>query len=552
MKIKLLAVAALAVCGSGAFAAVTCDSTSALTLVNTCSPDAIVNVMGASAQQPAVLALLGRATSPVFDTTKPLAIVTTNDGGAVATASGVAGVGAKSSNTTIFYGTGAGTYDAKTNPFGGRRLAVVANFSNGSYAGLNAMVNTVKSPNPLATGTAAGGVFFNETVTVKLLSATDTAALSCTAGAASPTLSGFASSSTTANVNCFTGTDRATVRDYVNELPTAKAKAPRGVQLVTLDVPAEFASPGAVTSAWTKAAAGFTVTETGVQGFGIAVNDKLLTALIARDVAVKALDSSCLSVAGYKTLTANCQPTIGRNEVAQFVNGKGTAATLFGAADTTPVVYYRRAPFSGTQAVSNIVFGGQGVSIALDKTLAKYATSGYSTPVLGTINTTTGNYQWTNSTNSLTVNGMVGSGDVLGGIAASANAGVYALGLVSLEKTASFGASGTGVGGKAASWVKVDGISPNVVANSDGTVSWDAKQRAGFAKGYPLQFNTVAVTNNATTDAGQIKVVNALVAGLKDPAYDLPGVAYISGGTATNAAPYTRTINAYAPLSLNK
>jgi hypothetical protein len=113
------------------------------------------------------------------------------------------------------------------------------------------------------------------------------------------------------------------------------------------------------------------------------------------------------------------------------------------------------------------------------------------------------------------------------------------------------------IDGKGGAWIKVDGISPN----SDGT-AWDAKQRVGFAKGYPVQFNTVAVTNAATKDAGQLAVVNSLVASLKDPVFDLPGIAYVPTSTETaykataitkgNLAVYTRTLNAYAPLSLNK
>jgi len=563
MKIKLIAVAALAVCGSGAFAATAAPAApneavcaaaltkgaNALSLVNNCAPQAIVNVMGASAQQPAVLALLGRADGPVFDTSRPLAVVTTGDSGAVAADATHAGVGAKSSNTTIFYGYGAGQYDAKTNPNGGKRLAVVANFSNGSFAGLNAMTSSIKAAGTTGTETLKTGIFFNETKTTKLLTSSETTAMACTGGTVAPTLAAGAPSSTTFNVTCSTGADRSVVRDYVNEFG-ADGKTPRGVQLVTLDVPPEFATPGVVAASYT--AKGFPLTETGVQGFGIVVNNSLLTALIQRDIAANKLASSCAAVTGYTNLTPDCQPSITRAEVAQFVTGKGTAATLI-AGDTTAVTYFRRVPFSGTQAVSNIVFAGQGASTD-SKALAAYYDKasnkflGYQTAV-GIDGTSTwdasGNF--TTVVNAgLTVKGMVGSGDVLGGVGAATG---YALGLVSLEKTRTSDAK---IGTKAGvSWVKVDGISPN----SDGT-AWDANQRVGFAKGYPLQFNTVAVTNAATKDAGQVKVVTALVAALKDPSYDLPGVAYldkaaVTAAGKTNAAPYTRTINAYAPLSLH-
>jgi len=617
MKIKLIAVAALAVCGSSAFAAtaaapaanvalcVTAPNT-ALGLVNYCAPEAIVNIMGATAQQPAINALLSRADNAVFDTTRPLAVVTNSDAGGVASNATTLGVGAK--NTTIFYGYGAGAYDSKTNPNGGKRLAVVANFSNGSFSGMNAMINIVKS-----TGTAKteqGTVFFNETLTTKLLTPSDAAAMSCDYtgdvlnGAktpVAPTINAGTPSGTTAIVACSAGSARTAFRDYVNE---TDGKLPRGVQMVTLDVPPEFATPGVLSTSYK--AASFPLVETGVQGFGIAVNDKLLVALIKRDMDAGKL-GNCSAVTGFKTLTPACQPSISRNEVAQFVNGKGNASTLFGSGDTTPVVYYRRSPFSGTQAVSNIVFGGQGVSLALDKALKSYATTGYTTPVIGTTFDSNGNSTWT-GTNGLTVKGMVGSGDVLTGIgkvdipqvgtaqvgtAATATAPAssdyvpassdykaavtggnqdnYALGLVSLEKTGSFGSStSTGIDKKGGAWVKVDGISPNVIVTtttttganpvSTTTLSWDAKQRAGFANGYPLQFNTVVAKNNATTDAGKVKVVTEVIKALKDPAYNLPGVVYTPDATDTatiaaatangSLAKYTRTMNAYAPLSL--
>jgi len=555
MKTKLIALASLAVCGSSAFA-LTCDMTNALTMTNTCAPASIVNVMGASAQQPAIEALLGRGDGTIFDTTKPLAVISNSDGGVVATTGTGTGVGAK--NTKIFFGTGAGLYNAKTNPNGGKLLAVVTNFANGSFSGLNAMVNTVKTPAAGAdvAGTAKGGVYFNETISTKLLTAADTAALNCTGGTTAPTLAAGTPSATTFGVTCTTnnGTtgDRSLTRDYVQEIV---GKAPRGVQLVTMDVPPEFATPGVVSASY-KAGKAFPLTETGVQGFGVAVNDKLLAALVARDIASQKLASSCSAVTGFATLTPGCQPSISSVEMAQFVNGTGSAATLFGATDTTPVVYYRRTPFSGTQAVSNIAFGGQGASKDT-KALAGYYTKatnsfmGYSTPVLGDINTTTGNYQFVGT--GLTVNGMVGSGDVLSGIGSSTNATSYALGLVSLEKKAAISSTGvlSKIDGKGGAWIKVDGISPN----SNGT-TFDAKQRVGFANGYPLQFNTVVATNGATKDVGQSKVVSALVNGMKDPAYDLPGVAYldktaVNAAGASVAAKYTRTINAYAPLHLN-
>jgi len=346
------------------------------------------------------------------------------------------------------------------------------------------------------------------------------------------------------------------LRDYVNEIVTGTT--PRGVQMVALDVAPEFAAKvdgkSVVTTAYTAKAVA--ITETGVQGFGIAVNDLLLSALVQRDIAAKNLAASCAAVNSYANMTPDCVPSISRAELAQLVTGKGNAATLFGSGDSTPVVYYRRAPFSGTQASSDIAFTSAAASLDTKALVSYYnktnnSFTGYTSSVLGAIpaGSTTGNYVWTGT--GLTVNGMVGSGDVLTGIGSAANANVYALGMVSLEKKAAVSTT-TGllskIDGKGGTWIKVDGISPN----SDGT-TFDPKQRVGFAKGYPLQFNMVAAVNTATKDVGQAKVVSALVAAMQDPSYDLPGVAYLdkTKATAANVAKYTRTINAYAPLSLN-
>jgi hypothetical protein len=289
------------------------------------------------------------------------------------------------------------------------------------------------------------------------------------------------------------------------------------------------------------------ISEAAVQGYGIVVNDKLLTALIERDVANKSLPSSCNSVTGYVTLTPDCQPSIALTEVAQFANGQGSAAKLFGAADTTPVVYYRRTAFTGAQSVSQVVFGSMGASLAFNKELRNYSPVFYKNPVLGEMDAD-GRYQWTGQ--GLTVNTAFTAGHLLDGVGATVNANVYALGLVSLGQ----GRSSDGrIGGRlGASWVKVDGISPN----SDGT-NWDPKLRVGFARAYPLQFNVIAAYNAANKNLGQIKVVNALINAMKDPVYDIQGVAYLDASAVTSAgknnwAKYTRSINPYAPLSLNK
>ena len=541
-KLKQLASAALFFFGASAFAAALgtanhglCSSArdTTLDLVNKCAPEAVVNVMAPPAYEPAILASLARGDSTVFDTTRPLAYITNMAGAPVANSPNVPSLGTQ--NSYILYG-----YGYRGGAYGGKRLAVVINHSRGSFGGLNAMVNTLKAADPLATGTAHAGVFYNETLTTRLLNPTETTPLSCTGGLLPPTLITGVPSFMTATVSCNAWVDG--VRDYVNEFRPG-TKIPRGVQLVALEVPPEYAPPDVISTKYKPTM--ISIVEIGVQGFGIVVNDKLLTALIARDIAAKTLSPTCDAVTGYSNLTPNCQPSIAIAEVSQFVNGSGNAATLFGDEDTTPVIYYARLPFFGTQAVSNIVFGGQGVSLALDKKLKPYANFGYQPTVIGLPNSLSGDYQWTG--NGLTVNSRYWPGDVLVGMASWANPNAYALGLVSLEKVFR---NESGVDRRqGGAFVKIDGFSPN----SDGT-NWDPKQRVGFSKGYPLQFNTVALINSATKDFGQINVVNALIVALKDPGYDLTGVAYLDRSLSgkNNWAKYTRSINAYAPLSLNK
>jgi len=150
MKLKLIALAAFAVCGSSAFAACTSASaTNSDQLVMECAPQVTVYMAGASAQAPAVHKLLLN-TSAVFDLTKAIAIVTPTQGSTATkyyasktsssltsstvttSVASLSGSGAK--NTVIYLGIGAsGTANA------GNRVAVVYNTSNGSFAGVKMM-----------------------------------------------------------------------------------------------------------------------------------------------------------------------------------------------------------------------------------------------------------------------------------------------------------------------------------------------------------------------------------------------------------------------------
>jgi hypothetical protein len=529
MKLKLIAVAAFAVCGSSAFAA--CDATTALKLVNTCAPEVTVYMAGASAQAPAVKTIM-LATNTVFDTTKPFAIVTNNATGQLSTGDNT--LGAK--NTTIYYGTSAG-----------KRTAVVYNVANGSFAGVKQMTE--------GTGT---GSLFNEQISQGLLTAAQEkagTALACNPGS-TPTVSGYILSSQASAVVCpvipFTYTT------------TAPAGGVKGVQLALADVGPDQASLGVLTAGkWTDAK--FPVTVTGMQGFGVMVNNVALTALINREIAAGRIDSSCAGKTGV-TITAACQPNLSHADMTALVTGKATGAT-FGVAADTAIAYFRRVPFSGTQASSNITFAGQAATEgfkAADILAGKVTATGYATlAAAGTVDAS-GNYA--NTVGTFTTYSKVGSGDVITGV--SGNTTALAFGVVSLEKVyaagttsttnATTGVVTTAANGdlKGATWVKLGGISPNFKA--DGTL--DSKQRVGMQAGYPMQFEMVAIKNAANDKTPALKaVVDSIVTALADPTYDLAGIAYIgtpaANATAAEVAKYAKYTrgglgNNYAPLSV--
>ena len=508
MKIKLISMAALAVCGSSAFAV--CDSTTALKLVNTCAPQVTVYMAGASAQAPAIKTVM-LATNTVFDTTKPFAIVTNSATGQLSTGDNT--LGAK--NTTIYYGTSAA----------GKRTAVVYNVANGSFAGVKQMTE--------GTGT---GPLFNEQISQGLLTAAQEkagTALACTAGS-TPTVSGYTLSSQASAVVCpvipFTYTT------------TAPAGGVKGVQLALADVGPNQASLGVLTAGkWTDAK--FPVTVTGVQGFGVMVNQAALTALINREIAGGRMASSCAGTTVASTsMTAACQPNLSHADMTALVTGKATGAT-FGVAADTAIAYYRRVPFSGTQASSNITFAGQAATEgfkAADILSGKVTATGYAALAdAGTVDVS-GNYSKT--VGSFTTYSKVGSGDVISGVSSPTPSTALAFGVVSLEKVYPTDTKNT-------TWVKLGGISPNYKA--DGTL--DAKQRVGMQSGYPMQFEMVAIKNAANDKTPALKaVVDSIVTALADPTYNLAGIAYIGSTDAANKAVYTRggKGNNYAPLTI--
>lgn len=564
MKLKLIAAAAFAVCGSSAFAACSTPSTSSDELVMSCAPQATMYMTGASAQAPAVHKML-LTTATVFDLTKAVAIVTPTTGttatkyyasrtssslssSSPAVTTSVASItytGAK--NTVIYVGTGAGTYNASSNPNGGRRVAVVYNTANGSYAGVKQLTENTGTTNPSTLSSN------NEPLSQGLLTTAQQSAgttLTCvktgTTTSSTPAVWSYSSGTPTIPSYACTGND-------FNYLTTPPAGGLKGAQLALSDLAPRQASLGVLTAgAWTSTK--FPMTVTGMQGFGIMVNDLALKALIRREVAAGRLASSCDSTAigsstTTSTLTAACQPSIRSSDMTALITGKATAALISGgldatgASDTTDISFWRRVPFSGTQAASNVQFAGQAALEGFDSTSLVAGTktaTGYSAPILGTA-ASSGDYTYTSATGNY-LNYAKGSGsDVITGV--SADTTTYAFGIVSLEKIWSATKASSEI--KGASWVKLDGISPNYDMS---TGTHDTKQRVGMQAGYPFQFEMVAIKGGGT--GGQKSLANAIITGLQTDTFDLPGITYIGSTNSTYAATFYRggLGNNYAPL----
>jgi len=578
MKIKLLAVAALAVCGTGAFAATAvvnkcttagAAATDLANMVTSCAPEVTLYIAGASAQQPAVQKLLG-TTDAVFDTAK-LAIVAKSTGATVNGVATLSDLGAKA--TEIFYGIGSSALGAD---YAGKRLAVVFNTSNGSLSGVKAMVEGKDTTG--VSGSAGGDNLSQGLVTTAMASKGLT--IACAANTATSLTAADGTAKSIPTYNCG--------GNGFNYVKTAPAGGAAGVQLALADVAPNQAMPGVLKiGSWT--AAKFPVTATAMQGFGVMVNDKALKALIGREVANGRLPSSCVAAnifgsneavkaakeatpanSNATIITAACQPGLTHADMAALVSGKATPASISGTTDdATPIVYNRRVDFSGTQASSNIQFAGQAAMEFWD---GKKASTGYLT--LSDAGAALADGSYTKTTGSFTTNAKVGSGDVI--TAVSGNTSGYAFGVLSLEKvwTPNVTKVGTGAGLnaasglKGASWVKVGGISPNydmaasATATSEQIAAFadvDLKQRVGMNSGYPFQYEMVAIipatlTSTSATAANKVlgNLATKVVNGLMDPTWNLAGLAYFetTSATAAQAAKYTRggLGNNYAPL----
>lgn len=495
MQVKHLIAGAAALACGGAFAAVTpvtCNPATAAGLANTCVPEVVFLVGGASAQQGALEGVLKSGT--IFDNAKVRAKLSIA-GNPNALANG---------NTFAYIGIGAtGT------SYANKRVAVIYNKANGSAAGVATLLT--------GKGTTLGGVAQNEHTLWTKLALSKELAKGVTPGC---TVDGGTEGAV--------GTLVAMTCSQVMEAAKIETTAgvAKSIQMALSDVRPSELSPGIIKK-WDSTK--FPATTTGLQGFGVIVNAPLYAALIKQNVADGILPASCddasQAIGGTTdAITAACQPTLKKADYASVITGKyGSAADWFGSTigGSKALKLFRRVDTSGTQAASNIFFAGQAAYNAKDP-----ANDGFATLV-------------TAASTKLSVTEGSTTGAVISGV--SGEATDMALGVVSLENYYSLTKSASKL--KGAAFVKLDGISPNFKA--DGTV--DLKARSGLLAGYPFAFEMVAVAPTLTGDQGGIatKIVN----GLKDPANDLAGIAYIGSSDTAKNAPYTRNGNNYLPLS---
>jgi len=519
-------------------------------------PEYTVYAAGASAQKPAIDNLL-MVSGTVFDNDKAIAyIVPTNEKHStpIASYTSTEGKTVKSGikNTVIYYGTGAiGT------AFQGKRVAFVYNTANGSFAGVKQM--TSKLPTDATLFKETSSFIVRRTATDTAIPACVTSTWDGTNGGTEQTLiSGASSSSKIKSASALFGSGVAsragTVVCGIDEAAhgfnyTTATTIPggvAGVQLALADVNPVHASPDVALAVGAPLkAANYQIVPTAVQGFGVVVNDLALKALVKKQKALGMLPASCDDTTiTTTTVTGQCQPTVSRVLMTAIVSGTAKPSMVSGdSTDATKIRLERRTNWSGTQAASNLMFAGYGATEGRKFADLADATKFAKLGVTGVVNT----WDMTGLTADLVGNVTksaptgnfvdmvynVSGTDVMNHVAEDTTN--YSFGVVSLEKvqkndaTSSSGLKSAN-GNFWASWVKIDGISPNFTGTG---AAYDAKQRTGMANGYPMAYEMVAIKNTALMKKGatqlmQKAVVDRVVDGLKNSSYNLAGLSYFS------------------------
>lgn len=497
MNMKMIAAACVAFCGASAFAAATpsCNATAAaadgVTLLKTCAPDITFYGAGATALKGAIQATL-TTDGKVFDKTKPF--VTVNLSG--------------NSNAFAYYGFGAtGT------SWAGKKVAVIYNGTNGSMAGVNQLLTGLKS------GSVEGGVDQMEYKTIQLHTAA--------AQKAGTSMPDADVTVTTASALAPVVTLAATrIADFKNAWGTDKQKV---AHMAFSDVRPSEATPGQIAKWDAKA---FPAETIAMQGFGVLVNTNLYKALQTRDIAAKRMASACQD----DLLTAACQPNVSTSDYTALMTGKVASAADFlgNPSETRTLTLNRRPASSGTQAATQIRFAGEANYFGKTPLATGFDMAGSETAAA-----TTGT---TVAVNSMNVKSNVGTGDLIASIRGDVDN--LSIGVASLDNAASkFGASRSA---QTAFFVKLDGVSPDFTGASD--TALDSKYRTSLQNGYSFafEFQTLKSAKLAGDYSG---IYSAIVGGLKDPAANLTGIAYIGSTDSAKNTAWTRGGNNFFPLN---
>lgn len=258
--------------------------------------------------------------------------------------------------------------------------------------------------------------------------------------------------------------------------------------------------------------------KTAIQGFGIAVNQKLYKALQKKNNREGILPNSCVPADPAVDLTAACQPTMAKTDYQSLFAVEGSiksAGELLQTTDATPLTIYPRTDTSGTQASARLFF--------LNNATGSVGHLGALNPVTSA-NNVAGVFTVSPQGSSSTLVGLLntsGIGDT-----------DYRIGVVSFEFDQST---------RNMKFVKLDGVSGNFTWDfGTGTLVADTKQRQQFASGaYPFAYEMYAMrTPGATAD--QIQFYTDLVTLLSSPGNsNNTGTAYLPD-CATNLTDWNK------------
>ena len=269
---------------------------------------------------------------------------------------------------------------------------------------------------------------------------------------------------------------------------------------------------------------------TGLEGFGVIVNQPLYDALLTKNIADGLLPAGCSTATASSLVvgTGNgpCQPSVRSADYASLATSGGqfNSSAAFGVAATN-ITLCRRDDLSGTQAASNLFFlnnvcGLQGYLGALGvATNADSAAPTYN--VVDAADSSTGKAEV-----------CVWSGSATGASAMTD----YGVGVVSLGEKDAVDATNA----KPFYFVKLDGVSPNYTAAG----AYDSLHRANLLTGaYKFATEMAAYVKSATSlTAGNGKVAAAIANDIaKANLSNLTGIAYLAGtADPAKTARYTK------------